>query len=154
MTKAITVMMVILAMGVVNAEENIPTSELPAAVAAAVKTTCPDGTIHEVEMEKKDGKVEYEVELMVGKKSCDLKIAADGTVLEIEKQMDLSELPEAVQNTIALFEGAEIEKIEQVQEDGATSYEVVVELDDEEFELELSKDGKILEMESDDNDKD
>jgi uncharacterized membrane protein YkoI len=154
MNKIIMMMMVSLVVNVANAENNIPASELPDAVAVAIKSICPEGTIHEVEMEKDDGQIEYEVELMIGKKSCDLKLADDGSVLEIEKEMDLKQLPKKVQKTVALFVDAELEKAEQVQEDGAVTYEVILEIDEEEFELELSKDGKILEMESEDDDDD
>jgi uncharacterized membrane protein YkoI len=147
MYKVLVMIMVLLAMGVANAAENIPASELPAAVSAAVKVICQEGTIHKVEMEKVQGVVEYEVELMVGNKSCDLKIAADGTVIEIEKQMGLKELPKRVQKTIALFISADVEKAEQVQENDTTSYEVVLKFDEQKFELELSKDGLIQEIE-------
>jgi len=121
--------------------------KLPAAVLAAVKTACPEGIIKEIELEKEDGQKVYEVELMVGAKSCDLKIAPDGTLVEIERQVDPAELPPKVQATLALFSNSKVVKAEQVQEEGKTSFEVLLKMNEQSFELELSAEGIILEQE-------
>jgi uncharacterized membrane protein YkoI len=127
--------------------KEVSAAQLPEAVMTAVKKVCPEGIIQEIELEKDDGQQVYEVELMVGKKGCDLKIALDGTVLEIERQVTVEELPEAVRNTLALFSDAEVRKAEMVQEDNEVSYEAVLKMGEHSFELEIAPDGKIVELE-------
>ena len=141
-----------LAMGTVAAwagEKEIEADELPVAVLAAAKTACPEGVIKEASMEKEHGVVAYEVEMKTGKTGCDLKIAADGTVLETETQVAQADLPKKVKATLAKFKDIDVEKAELVKEkDQAECYELDVEINDQDFELKISAKGKILELES------
>jgi hypothetical protein len=152
MNRKLTVVgMAVLALGMASAvakEKKPSKGRLPPKVMAAVKSTCPSGEIQAVERAKEDGRVEYEVELLVDGKSCDLKVAANGTVLEVERQVALDKLPAAVRSTLALFTKAEVEKAEQVTKGTDSFYEVVIELDDSMFELKITADGKISEIES------
>ena len=141
-----------LAMGTVAAwagEKEIEVDELPVAVLAAAKTACPKGVVKEASMEKEHGVVAYEVEMKVGKMGCDLKIAADGTLLETETQVAQADLPKKVKTTLAKFEDIDVEKAELVKEkDEAAFYEMDVEINDQDFELKISEKGKIIGLES------
>ena len=67
-----------------EAERELTPAELPASVRDAVTALYPLGTIGEVEAETEDGQTVYEVELMDGTREVELKVAADGTVLETD----------------------------------------------------------------------
>jgi hypothetical protein len=144
--------MVTMAMGIATVwagEKQIKADQLPAPVLAAANEACPDGTIKGIDKEKDDGVVAYEVEMMVGEMSCDLKIAVDGTILEKEQQMAKADLPKPVQATLSNFADIDVEKAELVKEmDKDAFYELDVEISEKAFELKISEKGKILEIES------
>lgn len=130
-------------------EKEIPMEELPAVVLSAAKTACPDGMIKEASKETDDGVTAYEVEMMVGKLGCDLKISAEGTLLEKEQQIAVKDLPRKVAGTLKKFTDIDVKKAELVQEkDQDAFYELNVEINEQAFELKINKAGKILEIES------
>ena len=153
-TNMIKIGMAALAMGVVTAwagEKEIETDQLPSAVLEAAKSTCPDGLIKEAAMEEEGGIVLYEVEMMVGTMGCDLKLAADGTVIEKEQQVAPDALPEKIKATLGMFEELKIMKAEHVEEkDDGVFYELNVMLDGQGVELKISEQGKIIEIEAKD----
>jgi len=65
--------------------------KLPAAVAEAVKSECPDCIIAKSTREKEDGVVVYDFEFRNGQGEMD--VAADGTILEREKPVPTSAIP-------------------------------------------------------------
>ena len=69
-------------------EEEIRISELPEAIATAVKTAHPKSTLKEAEkILKPDGAVSgYEVEIKEGKKEFELELDAHGTILKTEAE--------------------------------------------------------------------
>jgi len=138
-----------LSLGIATAEEaKVSIDQLPAAVMAALENTCPGGVIQEIEMEIDDGELVYEVEVEIGDKECDLTITAEGTIKETAQEMSMDEVPVAVQKTLALFVNANVKEIEQVQEDGKVVYECEMKMGKRSFEVEISPDGHILELES------
>lgn len=147
-----------LAMGGVAAwagEKEISIEKLPGPVMAAAKTACPDGVIKEASKEKEDGVVTYELEMMVGETTCDVKIARDGTLLEKEQQVAVKDLPKKVAGTLKRFADIEVKKAELVMEkDEDAFYELDVEISEQDFELKISKQGKILEIEGKKSDED
>lgn len=135
-------------------EEKISVKELPKAVLKAVKEKFPKAEIKAAAKEEEDGKTTYEVLLKVKDRSVDVAMKADGTILEIEKEIAVDELPKAVRKTLsAKYPKAKIAKAEAVTkgEDGPVSYEVVITT-----EVVLNAKGKIAsakEEEDDDDDK-
>lgn len=74
---------------------------------------------------------------------------------EDEEEVALSDCPDAVQKVIkAQAEGGEILEIERETEDGQVVYEAEIRKDGKTFEVEISEDGEILEIEDEDEDKD
>ena len=70
-----------------------------------------------------------------------------------EVKVAVSDLPKAVLATVnAEAPGEVIEEIEMVEEDGKVVYEIEVEIDGKEFELEIAADGTLLEKLADDED--
>lgn len=110
-------------------EEKIPVKELPKAVQKAAKAKFRGAEIVGAAKEIEDGKTTYEVMFKLNGRSIDVAMSPEGKILEVEKEIDHSDLPEAVKKTIAAkYPGAKIEKVEQVTkgEDGPASYEVSI----------------------------
>jgi hypothetical protein len=110
-------------------EEKISVKELPKAVLKAVKEKFPKAEIKGAAKEEEDGKTTYEVLLKVKGRSVDVAMKADGTILEIEKEMAVDDLPKAVRKTLsAKYPKAKITKAEAVTkgEDGPVRYEVAI----------------------------
>jgi uncharacterized membrane protein YkoI len=137
--------------------------ELPAAVQAALDAQYPGAEVEESEIDVEGIRV-YEIELQTADgKECEVAIAADGTILEIETETALDKLPQAVRD--AIIAAADNAKIEDVAVEEALyevalqklatpeiSYEAELIQDGQEVELELAADGSILEHEVEDDD--
>ena len=131
-------------------EEKIAPEKLPAAVKRAVKKKFPEATIREASKEVEDDVTTYEVELRVEGRSVDMALKADGTILEIEKEVPVNELPKAVRKKLAArYPGAKIEKAEEITkgEDGPVRYEVAIKA-----EVVFTAKGKIVKAEEEDED--
>ncbi len=123
-------------------EEKISIEKLPAAVKKAVKKKFPEAAIRAASKEVEDDVTTYEVELKVEGRSVNMALKADGTILEIEKEVPVSELPKAVRKKLAArYPGAKIEKAEEITkgEDGPVRYEVAIKA-----EVVLTAKGKIV----------
>ncbi len=131
-------------------------SFLPPAVKAALNALYPKAEIEEVEVEKEGLKV-YEVELEQNGREIEVMLAKDGTLVEVETEMALQGLPEAVAKAITkAAKGATIKevnkevtyavvklvKLAQPQ----TSYEAELSKEGAECEIEVAADGTILEQ--------
>jgi uncharacterized membrane protein YkoI len=110
------------------AETKIKRSDLPPAVEKTVQAQSTGATIKGFSKEVEDGQVEYEVEIIVNEHGKDVSIAKDGTVLEIEEEVEQSSLPAAVKSALrGRAKGARITKVESVTRKGKiVSYEATV----------------------------
>ena len=139
--------------------------ELPDAVKAKVEKLYPKAEIEKVEMEDEDGITVYEIEVEEEDVETELTISSDGTLIEVEEEIEADALPEAIKQAVA---GDEIEEAKKetnywVVTSGIltkldtpeVAYEVEVERDGVEMEIEFSPDGTVLEekvLEDDDDD--
>lgn len=97
--------------GGAGAETPAPAPALPDAVSKAFKATFPQGTVADVETEVQDGVTVYSIECSDGKTA---SIAADGTVMEIGRPVQASQVPAAVMNAIKKSaSGATVGQIER-----------------------------------------
>ena len=151
-------------------EESIPVKQLPSAVRKAAKAKFPKAKIEEAAKEVEDGETIYEVTLKVKGHAVDVAMKADGTILEIEKEVSLDQLPKAVKKALASkYPNAKISKVEEITkgEDGPVLYEVVlasevvlnakgksVKSDDEKANAKSSKKDDDEDEDDDDDDKD
>lgn len=135
---------------------------LPDAVKAAISALYPEAVIEEAKVEKEGLKV-YEIELKLNGQEFEVTVAPDGTIIEIESEVTIDGLPDAVKAAIIkAAEGAEIEEVkEEVTywvvtlrklEIPETTYEAELIKDGKEIEIELAADGTILELEVKDDD--
>ena len=88
-----------------------PKSELPAAVAKTVMDNCPNAEIASLEVEKQSGVTLYDIEFKAGRG--DIKVAEDGTIIDMATIVKMRELPAAV--LAAIQNGAAGATIKQVE---------------------------------------
>ncbi len=114
---------------------------VPKEVIAAFHEKFPGITPSEWEME-----AQYEADFSVNGKEVEVTFDAEGNIVQIEYEIDVEELPEAVINAIEeAYPYCEIIEAERVEnEDGDVLYEV-----DLGFEAHISPEGKILALGSD-----
>ena len=122
---------------------------LPAAVAAAFEQANPTLEIVEFEREELDGRVVYEIETRTGEFEKDFVYLEDGTLLQIEEDIAVESLPEAVLAAMmAAHPGAEVNEAEMITTGDVVGYQVDIQVaEDQEFELLVSPDGQILSSE-------
>lgn len=133
-------------------EEKISAKELPRAVIKAIKAKFPKAEIEEAAREEEEGKTVYEVSLEIKERKVDVAMKPDGTILEIEKEVPVGELPKAVKKAlVAKYPKAKIKKVEAITngEDGPTNYEVVLVT-----EVVVSPKGKFIEADEEDEEDD
>jgi hypothetical protein len=133
-------------------EEKISPDKLPRAVAAAIKARFPDGKVTGAEKETEDGKVVYDIELTSGGLKYEMDMLADGTIVEIEKEV--KEVPAVVAKAIAgkypkakVVEVMERSKVKDRKETPA-DYEVTIEAGGKKAEVIVSLDGTSVKTEA------
>ncbi len=108
-------------------EKDITLKEAPRAVQKTIADQMKGGTLRGLSVETEKGKTVYEAELTIDGRSRDLLIDGSGMVLEIEAEMEMSALPEAVQAGLRREASkGSITKVEQVTRGGSVSYEALV----------------------------
>ena len=86
--------------------------ELPEAAAKAIKEAFPNAAIAKVKAEDEDGIKMFEVALKQDKAEIEVTVAPDGTIVEIETEVALKDVPEAARAAISkAADGAQIKEI-------------------------------------------
>jgi uncharacterized membrane protein YkoI len=118
---------------------------------AAIKARFPGAKIDKASKETTGSKVVYDIELTLKGRKYEMDILEDGTVLEVEKQVDFKDLPEAVRKGLkAKFPRAKFKVIMEVnlvkdKKEKPDHYEVTLETaDKKEIEVTISLDGKTI----------
>lgn len=130
-------------------ETSVSLADTPAGVQAAIRNFQAGGTLKGITSENEDGVIIYEAEYDVNGKEHSLKMASDGTILEIEKAVDSTALPAAVlANLQKKFPDCTVKKAETVEKH---FIEVKLITDGgETHEVKLSPTGAMAESEDDD----
>jgi uncharacterized membrane protein YkoI len=112
------------------AENKISVGDLPQAVRYALKTHTRGAKIVGASKEQeRDGKFTYEVETKQDGKGRDLTFDDEGTLVEVEQQIDLSQVPALAREALQKrAEGGTIAKVESVTKGSETSYEADVKM--------------------------
>ena len=139
----------ILAISAFAQEKEIKRSELPPAVEKTVVERSKGATIRGFSKDKENGQIAYEAEMLVNGHSRDLLIDANGTLLEIEEQVDLQALPADVKAGLQAKAGkGKIIKVESItKKDKMVAYEAKVVRDGKKSEIQVGPDGKSLDHE-------
>jgi uncharacterized membrane protein YkoI len=110
-----------------SAETKVKLTDLPPAVQRAVQRETKDTTLVGISKERERGRTVYEVETKGNGKGRDLMFAADGSLLEIEEEVDLNSIPAPARQAIEKQTAGEtVKKIESVTHGSMTSYEAQV----------------------------
>lgn len=126
-------------------EQSIEPNRLPTAVLTAFQTTYPNAKILGASREMEDNVTYYEIESKDGHMRRDLLYLENGTVHEIEEKVKEKDVPEVVQTAVLnAHPGADIEKGERIIQGGKTTYELMVEVEDQDMEILVSSSGTIL----------
>src|SRR5260370_18082450 len=127
-------------------EKQLRKSDLPPAVQKTAEAQSQGATIQGYSSEIADGKLEYEVSMTVNGHSRYVSIAPDGSVLEIEAEAALADLPPTVRPGLHAKAGAgTITKVESITKHGTlVAYEAQVSTGGERSEIQVGPDGKPL----------
>jgi hypothetical protein len=130
-------------------EKKIKRSDLPAAVKKTVSAQSAGATIRGFSTEKENGQTLFEVEMTVNGRSKDVSMTADGSVVEVEEQVALDELPPEVRAGLQAKAGKrKILKVESLtKRDKLVAYEAKVETNGKKSEIQVGPDGKALDHE-------
>lgn len=109
------------------ADQKISRKALPPAVAATADKEIQGATLKGYSKEVENGQAYYEVETVRNGKTRDVLIDSNGTVAEVEEEVDMASLPEAVQKALQSAAGtAKVTKVEAVKKSGTTTYEAAI----------------------------
>ena len=127
-------------------ERSITKSDLPPAVQKAAGEQSTAATIRGYSTGIENGKREYEVESTINGHSRDITIAPDGSVLEVEEQLEMQDLPAPVRDALQAKAGSgKITKIESLTKHGnLVAYEAQVRRAGKRSEIQVGPDGKSL----------
>jgi hypothetical protein len=127
-------------------ERRIKRSELPPAVEKTIVEQSKGATILGFTKEGAGTKAVYEVEMRVNGLSKDVSMNPDGSVAQVEVQVNMSGLPSDVKAGLASKAGkGKILKIESLTKQGKlVAYEAVVANGARKWEIQVGPDGKTL----------
>ena len=95
-------------------EEKIALNKLPKAVLESVRKRFPKAELTSAEKETDDKKVVFEVLLKDGATTYELELSEDGTILVIDKLIEIKDLPKVVAETFAtMYPKAKVKKVEE-----------------------------------------
>ncbi|MCK5830414.1 MAG: PepSY-like domain-containing protein [Methylococcales bacterium] len=126
--------------------EKIPRSEVPEAVVKKIKAEHPKAKLIEIDKEVHFDTVLYEVKYTINGVKFETLFTPEGGHFGEEIEIPLSELPQAIIKTLEKsFKQLTLEKAEIIKHpDGRMEYEVDVNGDGDEWEIEMTPEGKIL----------
>lgn len=127
-------------------EKHLKKSDLPEAVQKTADEQSKGSTVKGYATEMEEGKKVYEVELNAGGHTKDVTIAEDGTVLEVEEQVNMSKLPAGVRDALKKKAGSGmITKVESLTKGGnLVAYEAFVKTGKKTAEIQVGPDGQDL----------
>lgn len=148
-TIGLLVACLVLVGGVFAQEKKIKRSELPAAVEKAVQEQSKGATIRGFSEEKENGQTTYEAEMVVNGHTKDVQMDANGTVMEVEEQVDLQAASAEVRAGLQAKAGkGKIVKVESItKKDKLVAYEAQIVTDGKKSEIQVGPDGKPLDHE-------
>jgi hypothetical protein len=151
MSKALPIltMSTLLFVGLCQAQEKkISRSELPPKVEQTVKEVSKGATIRGFAQEIENGQQTYEVQMLVAGHSKDVQMSAEGEVLEVEEQVEMSSLSSEVTQGLQQLAGkGKITKVESItKKDKLVAYEAQVK-NGKKAEVQVGPDGKPLDHE-------
>jgi hypothetical protein len=132
-------------------EHSVSLDKLPKAVTDAVKKLFPEAEMLRASREDEDVEMEYEVIVKESGKQIEISVEADGEIEEMEKEIDLKDLPKRVTETLEKKYPKAVHKSAQAVfeiEDGKEElefYEMQLKTSDiQKVEVKIKADGTII----------
>jgi len=127
-------------------ERKISRRDLPAAVARTAATESHGAKVRGYSAEKENGQTLYEVELTVNGHHRDVLIDTTGTVVEVEEQVKLADVPAVVRDSLRAAAGkGRVTGVESVTKGGRiVAYEARVNTHGKRSEVSVDPDGKRI----------
>jgi uncharacterized membrane protein YkoI len=123
-------------------EKRLNYKDLPPDVQKTAQRESQGATVRGYSKDVENGKIEYEVEMIVGGKSRDVSIDPSGKVLEVEQQVALEDVPAAAMAAVRKeVGGGSIRKIEEVRSGAETAYEAEILSNGKHREIRVLADG-------------
>jgi hypothetical protein len=143
------VLILLLVVSCVAQEKRIKRADLPPPVEKTVATQSQGATIRGFSEEKERGQTYYEAEMTVNGHGRDVLMDPAGTIVEVEEEVSLQSLPEAVKDGLRAKAGAgKIIKVEAItKHDRLVAYEAKVITGEKRSEVQVGPDGKLLDHE-------
>jgi len=143
---------VVLLAALTLAQEKVDASKLPPKVAEALKARFPGATITQVTKETENGEVIYDIEMTKDGKKHEMDCKEDGTLVDIQNEIAVQDLPAAAVNAIkAKYPNSTIKEVGEIlvvkdKKETRDHFEVIIDTaDKKEVELTVSLDGTKIE---------
>jgi hypothetical protein len=127
-------------------------ADVPAAVRDSVHKRFSGAQVTSVERENENGMVIYDYELKQNGKKYEADVKEDGTILEVEKQLQGSEIPSSIQTAVSskypratITEVMEVDKVSNGQENKDHYEATITPAGGKEMDVNVSLDGKLQE---------
>ncbi len=145
--RSLVVLVVVAVCPAMAPAEDLSLSQLPAAVRATIERETKGFVIEDIDRDRDDGKIVYEVEAeSPDRRRNEMKVAQDGSLVEKREQLRGEDLPpeisEAVRKTAGEMVFFRINR--KVSPDGTTRYEIIGDTVDKEINLVLDGKGAVL----------
>ena len=139
-------LLVTAASALVAQERKIARRNLPAAVARTAATESQGAKIRGYSQEQEHGQTFYEVEMTVKGHHRDVLIDSSGTVVEVEEQVQLVDVPAAVRDSLRAAAGkGKVTGVESITKGGRiVAYEARVNTKGKRSEVSVDPDGKRI----------
>ncbi len=145
--KALLVAAILLS-GCALLSKEVKFEDVPAAAQKVIQQHTAGGTVKKITCEKEDEKHFYKVEYDKDGRQHELEVDDTGKILEMEKILNMEDLPAPVRKTVETESaGGEIKELALETEGDKTFYEVEFEKGGKDHEVKISEDGKVLERE-------
>jgi uncharacterized membrane protein YkoI len=117
----------LIALSAFAAEKKVKLEDLPAAVQQAVKQESQGATVRGFSQETEKGKTLYEAEFTVNGHAKDVSFDPTGKIVSVEEEVAIDSIPAAAREAIQkAATGGKLGKVEQVVENGKTSFEATI----------------------------
>ena len=121
--------------------QKVKESEVPQVVKTAFAKAYPK--VKDAEWDKEDG--DYEASFDQNKADASVLFSADGTITEVETEIEHNQLPAAVKNTLAKeYTDYKVKEAAKIVAGGVTTYEAEVKKGKQTFDFIFDVDGKLL----------
>ena len=135
-------------------EQKVPLDKVPKVIMDSILGRFPGAQVTSVEKEKEGAKILFDIELKHRGRKYEMDIEDNGTIMEIEKEIPLKDVPAAVLNAVkakhpnaAVQEVMEVNKVEGKKET-PIHYEITIKEGDKKAqEVIVSLDGKSVKKE-------